>query len=75
MTLSVVRTNPALGLYRRLGFTEAGGDEVYLEMKRGPDPSVEDRLVAGPALLGLTGHEEGLELAELLVLEAGGGPA
>ena len=36
--LAVVRTNPALTLYRRLGFVAAGGDEVHLELERAPEP-------------------------------------
>jgi ribosomal protein S18 acetylase RimI-like enzyme len=36
VTLSVVRTNPALALYRRLGFEPTGGDEVHLELERRP---------------------------------------
>ncbi len=36
--LAVVRTNPALALYRRLGFVGAGGDEVHLELERPPAP-------------------------------------
>jgi GNAT superfamily N-acetyltransferase len=38
VTLTVLRTNPALTLYRRLGFTEAGGDEVHLVLERAPAP-------------------------------------
>lgn len=31
--LSVARDNPAMRLYRRLGFQESGGDEVYATMR------------------------------------------
>lgn len=31
--LSVLRTNPAQHLYSRLGFTPAGGDQMYLELE------------------------------------------
>jgi ribosomal protein S18 acetylase RimI-like enzyme len=38
MTLTVLRTSRALALYRRLGFTETGGDDVYLALERPPGP-------------------------------------
>ncbi len=39
MTLSVLRSNSAARLYRRLGFRERGGDDVYLEMENNHDRS------------------------------------
>lgn len=36
VTLQALRTSRALALYRRLGFTETGGDGVYLELECPP---------------------------------------
>ena len=36
--LHVQRQNPARRLYERLGFTETGGDDVYVSMERAPCP-------------------------------------
>ncbi|MDR3775211.1 MAG: GNAT family N-acetyltransferase [Terracidiphilus sp.] len=40
LRLQVLRGNPVQGLYRRLGFTETGADQMYIEMawtpERGP---------------------------------------
>jgi len=37
LRLQVLRTNPALRLYERLGFTRTGEDQMYLQMERRPD--------------------------------------
>ena len=37
VVLNVARGNPAERLYRRLGFADAGGDAVYLQMRREPE--------------------------------------
>ncbi len=44
--LRVERTNPALGLYRRLGFVEVGDDNVYALMEWAPntDPAAAQEL-------------------------------
>jgi len=36
LRLSVLRGNPAAGLYKRLGFVTTGEDEMYLQMERSP---------------------------------------
>ena len=36
LRLHVRRDNPAIRLYRRLGFTETAADEMYLQMERNP---------------------------------------
>jgi len=36
--LAVLTANPALALYRRLGFSVIGGDELYLQMEAGWPP-------------------------------------
>lgn len=36
LRLQVLRTNPALRLYERLGFIPIGGDQIYIEMERQP---------------------------------------
>jgi GNAT superfamily N-acetyltransferase len=38
VTLGVVKTNPALRLYRRLGFRTTHEDELKFYMRRDPDP-------------------------------------
>jgi ribosomal protein S18 acetylase RimI-like enzyme len=35
--LQVLKTNPALRLYERLGFTNTGEDQMYIQMERRPD--------------------------------------
>lgn len=37
LRLQVLRTNPALQLYERLGFIRTGEDQMYLQMERRPD--------------------------------------
>ena len=37
VTISVERFNPAQRLYRRLGFTDVAGDDVYLQLEWRPD--------------------------------------
>jgi ribosomal protein S18 acetylase RimI-like enzyme len=37
LCLQVLKTNPALGLYKRLGFTRTGEDQMYIQMERAPD--------------------------------------
>jgi ribosomal protein S18 acetylase RimI-like enzyme len=37
LTIHVERMNPALSLYRRLGFEEVGDEGIYLTMRRRPD--------------------------------------
>jgi ribosomal protein S18 acetylase RimI-like enzyme len=37
MRLQVLKTNPALRLYERLGFTRTGEDQMYIQMERPPD--------------------------------------
>ena len=37
LRLQVLRTNPALRLYERLGFTRTSEDQVYIQMERQPD--------------------------------------
>ena len=36
LSLQVLRGNAAIRLYRRLGFVEAGADEMYVRMERNP---------------------------------------
>ena len=38
--IHVERLNRALGLYRRLGFREVGGNEIYYVMECPPDANV-----------------------------------
>jgi len=38
VTISVARSNPALALYRRLGFVPVGGQEVHVLMRWEPPP-------------------------------------
>ncbi len=38
LRLQVLKTNPALRLYQRLGFTQTGEDQMYLQMERTPSP-------------------------------------
>jgi ribosomal protein S18 acetylase RimI-like enzyme len=35
--LQVLKANPALRLYERLGFTRTGEDQMYIQMERQPD--------------------------------------
>ncbi len=37
LRLQVLKTNPALRLYERLGFTRSGEDQMYMQMERRPD--------------------------------------
>jgi ribosomal protein S18 acetylase RimI-like enzyme len=37
LKLQVLKTNPALRLYERLGFTRTGEDQMYLQMERRPE--------------------------------------
>jgi ribosomal protein S18 acetylase RimI-like enzyme len=37
LRLQVLKTNPALRLYERLGFTRTGEDQMYVQMERQPD--------------------------------------
>jgi ribosomal protein S18 acetylase RimI-like enzyme len=37
LRLQVLKTNPALRLYERLGFTRTGEDQMYMQMERRPD--------------------------------------
>jgi ribosomal protein S18 acetylase RimI-like enzyme len=37
LRLQVLKTNPALHLYERLGFTRTGEDQMYIQMARAPD--------------------------------------
>jgi ribosomal protein S18 acetylase RimI-like enzyme len=37
LRLQVLKTNPALRLYERLGFTRTGEDQIYIQMERQPD--------------------------------------
>jgi GNAT superfamily N-acetyltransferase len=37
LKLQVLKTNPALRLYERLGFTRAGEDQMYIQMERRPN--------------------------------------
>jgi ribosomal protein S18 acetylase RimI-like enzyme len=37
LRLRVLKTNPALRLYERLGFIHTGEDQMYLQMERRPD--------------------------------------
>jgi len=37
LRLQVLKTNPALRLYERLGFTRTGEDQMYIQMERAPD--------------------------------------
>jgi len=37
LRLQVLRTNPALRLYERLGFLRTGEDQMYIQMERRPD--------------------------------------
>jgi ribosomal protein S18 acetylase RimI-like enzyme len=37
LRLQVLKTNPALRLYERLGFTRTGEDQIYVQMERRPD--------------------------------------
>jgi len=37
LRLQVLKTNPALRLYRRLGFTTTAEDQMYIQMERQPD--------------------------------------
>jgi ribosomal protein S18 acetylase RimI-like enzyme len=72
LSLAVVRGNPALRLYERLGFTVIGDDGVYLSMSRAASVddggSVEDGLEQGPAVgSGLDRDQEDVELAERFV--------
>lgn len=43
LSLQVLRSNPALRLYQRLGFVPSGGDAVYLQMELRPPREVERR--------------------------------
>jgi hypothetical protein len=36
LRLQVLKTNPALSLYRRLGFATTGEDQMYIQMERQP---------------------------------------
>ena len=36
LKLQVLKTNPALRLYQRLGFTRTGEDQMYIQMERRP---------------------------------------
>lgn len=36
LRLQVLKTNPALRLYERLGFTRTGEDQLYIQMERQP---------------------------------------
>lgn len=36
LRLQVLKTNPALRLYERLGFTRTGEDQIYIQMERQP---------------------------------------
>jgi len=36
LRLQVLKTNPALRLYQRLGFTRTGEDQMYIQMERQP---------------------------------------
>jgi ribosomal protein S18 acetylase RimI-like enzyme len=36
LRLQVLRGNPALRLYQRLGFTQTGQDQIYIQMERQP---------------------------------------
>ena len=36
LRLQVLKTNPALRLYERLGFTRTGEDQMYIQMERRP---------------------------------------
>ena len=36
LRLQVLKTNPALRLYQRLGFTSTGEDQMYIQMERQP---------------------------------------
>jgi ribosomal protein S18 acetylase RimI-like enzyme len=37
LQLQVMKTNPALRLYERLGFVRTGEDQMYIQMERRPD--------------------------------------
>jgi ribosomal protein S18 acetylase RimI-like enzyme len=37
LRLQVLKTNPALRLYKRLGFIRTGEDQMYVQMERRPD--------------------------------------
>lgn len=37
LRLQVLKTNPALRLYERMGFTRTGEDQMYVQMERRPD--------------------------------------
>ena len=37
LRLQVLKTNPALRLYERLGFARTGEDQMYIQMERRPD--------------------------------------
>ncbi len=37
LRLQVLKANPALRLYERLGFTRTGEDQMYIQMERRPD--------------------------------------
>lgn len=37
LRLQVLKTNPALRLYQRLGFTRTSEDQMYIQMERRPD--------------------------------------
>lgn len=76
VSLQVSRSNVrALGLYRRLGFTDTGGDAMYAHLRRGPRTVTRRRLVqagvAGSAVLGLAQ----LGQLEALAKAAVGGPS
>jgi len=69
VTIHVERSNPALGLYLRLGFRVASEGDVYLLLGWRPG-SREDGLVAHAVGVGAQGHEEQLEVVERVVLES-----
>jgi len=37
LKLQVLKNNPALRLYERLGFLRAGEDQMYIQMERHPE--------------------------------------
>jgi hypothetical protein len=47
LALQVRKVNPAARLYARLGFTKAGEDEIYVQMRWEP-PSNGSHSVPGP---------------------------
>lgn len=70
VTIYVERFNPALRLYRRLGFVPAGDQGVHLLLERKPyqgpaGGSAEDRLVPHALPVGAEGDEEEGELAQV----------